>query len=86
MLGSMERVKKVKGIAKGKSMILISRVGRSKPTPVLTGYNRPGQYSLKWSLLVNTHQSGRLEILSVFCGGLIDIYGQILLKEKQKTF
>ena len=61
---------------------LACKVGRSKPPPVLTsgltGYNRPGQYSLKWSLLVNTHQSGRLEILNVFCGGLIDIYGQIL--------
>ena len=41
---------------------------------VLTGYNRPGQYSLKLSLVVNTHQSGRLEILggfACFCGGLI---------------
>ena len=39
--------------------LLASKVGRSKPPPVLTsGLNRPGQYSLKWPLLVNTHESG----------------------------
>ena len=64
---------------------------RFKPV-VLTGYNRPCQYSLKWSLLVSILQSGRLEIL----GGCVcvflwwtDIFGQVLkyvLYRKQKTF
>jgi hypothetical protein len=39
-----------------KFTVEISRVGRLKPPPVLTGYNRPGQYSPSgqyWSILVN---------------------------------
>ena len=33
---------------------------------VLTGYNHPGQYSLKWSILVNTSWSDQLEFSSGF--------------------
>ena len=53
------------------------KVGQSEPplvlTSGLTGYNCPGQYSLKWSVLVSTGWSGRLEFLSgcCFCDGLI---------------
>ena len=49
----------------------VSKVGRSKPPPVLTGSNRRGQYAKKWSMLVNTNLSGRFKILSGrFSGGL----------------
>ena len=42
----------------------LSKVGRSKPPLVLTsGFNRPGQYAKKWSILVNMNLSGRLKIL-----------------------
>ena len=57
------------------SHFVYSRLGgRNHPrfNVVLTGYNRPGQYSLKWSLPVNTHQSGLLEILSGFVCFVVD--------------
>ena len=52
------------------------KVGRSKPPLVLTGYNRPGQYSLKWSILVITGQYWLEWSIGIFrwlcfCDGLI---------------
>ena len=64
---------------------------------VLTGYNRPGQYSLKWSILVSTGQywlEWSIGIFRCFSGGIFqvvqgatDILGQALVfifKRKEK--
>ena len=45
-------------------------------TPILTGYNRPGQHSLKWSILVITGQYWLEWLIGIFrwlffCDGLI---------------